>query len=62
MQHSIYLFFDKILTLWNSEVNKTILEQVKVAEGDYDYMLQFLRNKHYVYKICSRRVDCISFT
>ena len=31
-------------TLWSSEVNDPILEKVKVAESDYDYMLHFLRN------------------
>ena len=32
-------------TLWSCEVNnnKVILEQVKVAEHDYDYMLQFFK-------------------
>ena len=27
------------------EINKAILEQVKVAEWDYDYMLQFLKKQ-----------------
>ena len=25
-------------TIWSSEVNQAILEQVKVVEKDYDYM------------------------
>ena len=34
--------------LWSSEVNKTILEQVKVAKKDCDYMLQlFLEIKKF---------------
>ena len=27
--------------LWTSEVNKVILEQVKVAKQDFDYVLKF---------------------
>ena len=38
-------FFYKIPTLWSSEVNKAILEQVIVAEWDY-YMLQFLMKQN----------------
>ena len=30
-------------TLWSSEVNDAILEQVKMEEWDYDYMLQFFK-------------------
>ena len=32
-------------TLWSSEVDKTILEQVKVAEYDCNYMLQFFKKE-----------------
>ena len=31
-------FLHEMPTLWSSEVNQAILEQVKVAEKDYDYM------------------------
>ena len=48
-------------TLWSSEVNKAILKQVKVAKQDYDYMLQFLRNKNYVHKISSRNSSLYTF-
>ena len=32
-------------TLWSSEIDKVILEHVKVAESDYDYMLQRFKKK-----------------
>ena len=32
-------------TLWSSEVNKAILEQSKVAEQDYDYILQIFKKQ-----------------
>ena len=37
-------------TLWNSEVNKAILEQVKVTKYDYDYMLRFFKKQ----KLCTQ--------
>ena len=45
MHNSIYLFC-KIPTVWSSDVNKAILEQVIVAEYNYYYMLQFLKKQH----------------
>ena len=44
MQKNIYLFY-KMSTRWSSEVNKAILEQVKVVEYNYDYMLQFFKKQ-----------------
>ena len=32
-------------TLWSSELNKTILEQIKLAEWDCDYMLEFFKTE-----------------
>ena len=37
MQNRFYFLYE-MPTLWSSEVNQAILEQVKVAEKDYDYM------------------------
>ena len=36
-------------TLWSLKVNKAILEQVKLVEKDYDYMLQFFKKQ----KLCT---------
>ena len=38
-------YFHKIATPWSSEVNKTILEQIKLAEWDCDYMLEFFKKE-----------------
>ena len=32
-------------TFWSSEVNKTILEQSKMAGQDYDYILQIFKKQ-----------------
>ena len=32
MENSIYFIYNKMPTLWNSEVNKAILEQKEVLE------------------------------
>ena len=48
-------------TLWCSEVNEAILEQAKVAEQDYDYMLQFLKRLNDVHKISSRNIKLYKF-
>ena len=32
-------------TLWSSEVNKIILEYVKMVEWDYHYMIQFFKKQ-----------------
>ena len=50
MQNSFYFLYD-MPTLWSSEVNEAFLEQVKVAEQDYDYiMLQFFKKE----KLCTQ--------
>ena len=50
-----------MLSVWSSEVNKAVLEQVKATEYDCDYMLQ---KKNYVQKISSINSNYIyiSFT
>ena len=37
----IYSIFYEIPTFWSSEINKSMMEQVKVAEKAYGYMLKF---------------------
>ena len=50
-------------TLWNSEVNKAILEQVKVARQDYnlDGMLQFFKKQNLCIQISSRKSKLYKF-
>ena len=62
MQNSFY-FLCEMPTLWISGINEAILEQVKVEEQDYDYMLQFFKKL----KLCTQNlvpetVNYISFT
>ena len=38
-------------TLWSLEVNKAILGQVKAAEEDHDYRLQFFKKQ----KLCTQK-------
>ena len=50
-------------TLWSSEVNNTILEQVKVVEWDYVYMLQSFKKKKTMYtKLVPETVHYAIFT
>ena len=49
MQNSIHFFY-KMATLWSSEVNKAVLEQVIAVQFDYYYMLQFFKKQ----KLCTQ--------